>query len=121
MIVAGIMEEIGGIPLDELGIGEALQVDGALNITEGEAIDSADLNLSDHAAKRIAERNITESDIKETMQQNPFRYYHGGEWKTGYYDPEKRLFVGQAENGKITTVIRDANQNYIDNIMRRRS
>ena len=47
MIVAGIMEEIGGIPLDELGIGEALQVDGALNITEGEAIDSADLNLSD--------------------------------------------------------------------------
>ncbi len=47
--------------------------------------------------------------------QKGFRYFHDGAWKTGFYDPAARLFVGSA-NGTIRTVITGATQNYIRNL-----
>jgi hypothetical protein len=45
----------------------------------------------------------------------PFRYFHDGSWKTGYYDPASGVFVGVAEN-TITTVINNAKPQYIENL-----
>ena len=78
---------------------------------------STELNLSEHAVQRMAQRGISETDIKATMQQEPFKYYHEGEWKTGYYHPETKVFVGQSAEGRITTVMK-ARPNYIENLKR---
>lgn len=47
----------------------------------------------------------------------PFKYYHEGQWKLGYYDPKTKIFVGRAGND-ITTVIDDVKPNYINNLLK---
>ena len=46
---------------------------------------------------------------------DPFRYFHAGKWKTGYYDPASRIFAGSVDR-RITTVINDAKPQYIENL-----
>lgn len=65
----------------------------------------------------MTERGVSISALEKTLGQTPFRYFHEGAWKTGFYDPISRIFAGSI-NGELTTVIRGASQRYIDNLMR---
>jgi len=72
--------------------------------------------VSQHAALRITQRNLTVDQVEGVVNSaQPFRYFHGGSWKTGYYDPASRVFVGRAGN-TITTVINNAKPQYIENL-----
>jgi hypothetical protein len=74
------------------------------------------LEVSQHAALRITQRGLTVDKVEAVVNDaQPFRYYHAGTWKTGYYDAGSRVFVGSS-NGTITTVINDASPNYINNL-----
>lgn len=71
--------------------------------------------VSQHAALRITQRNLTVDQVEGVVNSaQPFRYFHGGAWKTGYYDPASRVFVGRGGN-TITTVINNAKPQYIEN------
>jgi type VII secretion system ESX-1 substrate len=73
------------------------------------------LKMGDHSIERLAIRSISVDEVESTTAMAPFRYYHEQTWKTGYYDPVNNLFVGTVR-GKITTVIRPRNTNYINNL-----
>jgi RHS repeat-associated protein len=64
------------------------------------------LEVGEHAGKRMVQRGIRLDAIDRAVQNNkPFKYFHQGVWKTGYYDRGSNLFVGSV-NGKVTTVFR---------------
>ena len=65
----------------------------------------------------MTERGVSISALEKPLGQTPFRYFHEGVWKTGFYDPASRIFAGSID-GELTTVIKDATQRYIDNLMR---
>ncbi len=46
----------------------------------------------------------------------PLPYFHDGTWKTGFYDPSSKVFVGSV-NGTITTVVTGASRNYVNNLL----
>lgn len=73
------------------------------------------LELTDHAATRLAQRGISDDQLDAAFDQVPFRYYYEGSWRIGYYDPSTGVFAGTID-GRITTVIDDVNQNYINNL-----
>ncbi|HCU51562.1 MAG TPA: hypothetical protein DGG94_17480, partial [Micromonosporaceae bacterium] len=75
------------------------------------------LEISSHAARRITQRGLT-VDIVDAVVSNQagFKYWHGGLWKVGYYDPTTRVFVGTVDN-VVTTVINNVSPNYIRNLM----
>jgi RHS repeat-associated protein len=77
---------------------------------------SDSLELTEHAALRLTQRGISLDQAETTLGQEPFPYYYGGGWQSGYYDAASRIFIGSAD-GNITTVIRGVNQNYINNLM----
>lgn len=82
--------------------------------------DSAVLRFSKHALSRMNERGVSELDARKTIESGEiFRYYHQGGWKTGYYDPAKRLFIATAE-GVVITVITDASRSYVDRLKRKK-
>lgn len=77
------------------------------------------LELTEHAKLvRMPQRNISKSDLKYLIQtSDPFPYFHRGELKTGYYDPVTKLFAAEiAGTGKITTVINNVPQSYINGL-----
>lgn len=49
------------------------------------------------------------------LGQQPSAYFHNGAWKEGFYDPVSKVVLGGAE-GRVTTVINNAKQKYIDNL-----
>jgi RHS repeat-associated protein len=70
-----------------------------------------------HALKRMTERGISLDQARGLLESgNSFQYFHDGVWKTGFYDPASKLFIGSA-NGTVVTVIRGASQNYINNLL----
>ncbi len=76
------------------------------------------LDISNHARIRMQERGISQSQVQKTVENNkPFDYYHERTWKQGYYDQKTRVFVGQVkDSGRITTVIDNVKQSYINNL-----
>lgn len=66
-----------------------------------------------HAALRMAERGVSIDAVQSSLSQQPFRYLHQDVWKTGYYDPTSRLFLGTV-GGRVTTVITSATPTYIN-------
>lgn len=76
---------------------------------------SASLEVSEHAALRMTQRGVSIDAAEKALAQTPFRYFHNDVWKTGYYDPVSRVFLGSVD-GRITTVIGRASTNYIDNL-----
>ncbi|MBP6997266.1 MAG: hypothetical protein KBB39_14110 [Phycicoccus sp.] len=50
-----------------------------------------------------------------TLQQKPFQYFQQEVWKTGYYDPASKIFVGTV-NGRVTTLIDNVTPKYIANL-----
>jgi hypothetical protein len=87
--------------------------------SNGSAFLKSGLNMGDHSIERLAFRSISVDELEAATAMTPFRYYHEGTWKTGYYDSVNNLFVGSVR-GKITTVIRPRNINYIKNLKAKR-
>jgi len=77
-----------------------------------------DADFSTHASKRMQERNISAEQVKNIMDNNEsFNYFHDNKWKTGYYDSNNKIFIGQGQDtGKITTVIDNVKQSYVDKL-----
>ena len=57
------------------------------------------------------------SQLPLALEQTPFKYFHEGVWKTSFYDPSSRVFIGSI-NGELTTVINRATPQYVANLMR---
>jgi RHS repeat-associated protein len=112
----------GAAPRTGVVTGEAAET-GAARFTvnsAGEATmslraGSTSLEVSEHAALRMTQRGISIDAAEATLAQQPFPYFHQGAWKTGFYDPASRIFLGSV-NGEVTTVIRGASPNYINNL-----
>ena len=80
----------------------------------------ATVKMTAHAQQRAIARNITMKDIRGTITNGvKFKYNHGGVRKTGYYNPQTKIFVA-ARGKKVLTVINNVNRNYINNIYRGR-
>ena len=61
-------------------------------------------------------RGLTLDAVEEVVtSQQPFRYFHSGVWKTGYYDTASRVFVGTIDD-MVTTDISAASPRYIQNL-----
>lgn len=75
------------------------------------------LQLSQHALQRISERGVSLSQLGQVVKTEPFSYFHEGVWKTGFYDPASKIFVGSVDN-IITTVITNVKPQYIENLKR---
>ncbi len=74
--------------------------------------------FSDHFLSRLARRGVSEDVAWEIIEGQPgFSYWHDGLWKTGYYDPIRKIFIGQGPDGGFTTVITNASRQYIDGLM----
>ena len=66
--------------------------------------------------KRSIERNITQKQIINMIKTiKPFKYYHEGAWKLGYYDAKTGVLIGR-RGDTITTVIDNVKLNYINNL-----
>jgi RHS repeat-associated protein len=78
------------------------------------------LDLKDHAAYRIIQRNISTEQVMQTVKNNnPIEYFHEGQWKNGFRDVTSKIFVGQEKNsGRITTVINNTSNNYLSNLVK---
>jgi hypothetical protein len=73
------------------------------------------IGVSPHAARRMTQRGISIDAVESTLSHPSFHYFHQGVWKTGYYDPVARTFVGTVDD-TVTTVIHNASPNYIQNL-----
>ncbi|MCL6592209.1 MAG: DUF4258 domain-containing protein [Firmicutes bacterium] len=71
--------------------------------------------FSKHALERMTQRGVSNETVAKVMQNDSFQYYHEGVWKTGYYDSQLKVFVGQAGD-TITTVINNVSPQYIENL-----
>ena len=78
---------------------------------------SESFEVSEHAALRMTQRRVSIDEAESLLSQEPFSYFHGDAWKSGYYDSTSRLSVGTA-NGRVTTVVTRATPNYINNLKR---
>ncbi len=76
---------------------------------------SESLEVTEHAALRLIQRGISIDQAEAVLGEEPFQYFYKGGWRTGYYDPASHIFIGSVD-GRITTVIRNASQNYINNL-----
>ena len=86
------------------------ETDIFLNSSEGA------VEVSPHAALRITQRGLTLDKVESVIEnEQPFQYFHAGQWKTGYYDANSGTFVG-VSNGSIRTVIANAKPQYIGNL-----
>jgi hypothetical protein len=65
----------------------------------------------------MTQRGVSIPALENTLSQTPFRYFHEGAWKTGFYDPASRVFAGSI-NGEVTTIINGVKPGYIENLMR---
>ncbi|WP_146259267.1 RHS repeat-associated core domain-containing protein [Streptomyces tateyamensis] len=69
-----------------------------------------------HALQRLRERHVPDEDGRALLQREPFSYYHDGQWKSGYYDPKSKLFVGKTIDGNVNTVMIEVEQGYISRL-----
>lgn len=98
--------------------GSRFRVDGSGAATVRVRSEAGWVDVSDHAALRMTQRNISIDAVEETLRQQAFGYYHQNTWKTGYYNTKTKVFAGISD-GEVATVIK-ANQNYINNLKRAR-
>ncbi len=82
------------------------------NMSCADAIFIGGYGLSDHALEQMNERNITQEQIENAINQGESFSYWGD--RIGYYDKETNVFVGTGD--KITTVINPRNkEQYVEN------
>ena len=76
------------------------------------------LRFSSHALQRMAERGVSRERVERLVgATRPFRYFHQGQWKLGYFDPASGLFVATA-GGVVITVFTDATPKYVERLKR---
>ena len=74
--------------------------------------------MSIHESRQATTRGISNENIANAMDQQPFRYVQNGQTLQGYYDASSNVFV--AVGDRITTVIRPSNpMNYLNNLRNR--
>lgn len=75
-------------------------------------------HFNPHSLLRLTQRGVSLDKATALLEDTSasFRYYHDGAWKLGFYDPSSRLFLGTL-NGEVRTVIANASQKYINNLM----
>jgi RHS repeat-associated protein len=77
---------------------------------------SAPYEITPHATSRMIQRGVSEAGIRTTIETGEsFSYSQNGNPRTGFYDPQTKLFVSTSDK-LITTVITDVNKNYITNV-----
>ncbi len=77
-----------------------------------------EFDIGSHALQRMAERGISIDQLQNALLNNePFKYFHDGQWKLGYYDEISKVFVAVLmETRTILTVINNTSPNYIENL-----
>jgi hypothetical protein len=50
------------------------------------------------------------------MSRYTISYYHEGQWKSGDYDPETKIFVVKAIGGNVNTVLENVGKQHIKNL-----
>jgi hypothetical protein len=82
--------------------------------------DSVVLRFTKHALSRMQERGLSALDVRATVDKGEtFPYYHQGKWKTGYYDPDKKLFIA-TDHGVVITVFAGASRKYVEGLKRKK-
>jgi RHS repeat-associated protein len=73
------------------------------------------LTITNHALNRMHVDRVTVIQVEAiTGSVQPFRYYHQGQWKLGYYDKSANVFVAVAEaDGVILTVMASPGAEYL--------
>lgn len=80
----------------------------------------APLRFTEHARRRMEERGVSEREVRAAVEEGEtFRYWHAGKWKTGYYEPDKRLFIA-ADGPVVITVITGASRRYVEGLKRKK-
>jgi len=78
-----------------------------------------ELEVSNHLLNRMGKREVSIDQLQQALQLKPFRYFHEGVWKLGYYDVANRIFVAVDEvTQKIITVITNVQPQYIENLQK---
>ena len=95
--------------------GRFLKPSSVVHASEGSVFLKNGMEVEAHGIERIAFRSISLREVEAATTMTPFRYYHEGLWKVGYYDPASNLFVGTIDN-VVATVIRPRNGNYLKNL-----
>ena len=95
--------------------GRFLKPTAVVHASEGSVFLKNGMEVEAHGIERIAFRSISLREVEAATTMAPFRYYHEGLWKVGYYDPASNLFVGTIDN-VVATVIRPRNGNYLRNL-----
>ncbi|MFI6285031.1 polymorphic toxin-type HINT domain-containing protein [Streptomyces sp. NPDC051018] len=73
-----------------------------------------------HAMQRLEQRGVSAEDARAVLGREPFSYHHDDQWKTGYYDPNSKVFVAKTIDGNVNTVMTDVSQAYINRLQGRR-
>jgi hypothetical protein len=66
--------------------------------------------------QRLEERGVSSEDASAVLARQPFSYYHDGQWKLGYYDPNSKVFVARTVDGNVNTVMTNIDQAYINRL-----
>jgi len=67
----------------------------------------------------MRQRGLNRQTVDEVLTSTkPFQYSHGGEAKSGYYDPVRKILVTVA-GGVITTVMCDVAEDYVRRLQER--
>ncbi|MFG2871270.1 ricin-type beta-trefoil lectin domain protein [Streptomyces sp. NPDC048338] len=77
-------------------------------------------DLTGHAIQRLRERGVSEADARAVLERTPFSYWHKGQWKSGFYDPKSKVFVGKTIDGAINTIMVEVENDYIERIKKKR-
>ncbi|MFG2999081.1 SpvB/TcaC N-terminal domain-containing protein [Streptomyces sp. NPDC048340] len=73
-----------------------------------------------HAMQRLERRGVSEEDARSVLGREPFSYFHEGQWKSGYYDPNSKVFVGKTIDGNVNTVMTNVDKAYINRLQNQR-
>ena len=111
------------LPIDPTIGPMAIESGGGKKIIEGTKvlknvlqIGSKEVELTKHALQRMSQRGVSLEQIQEVVSKStPFKYFHEGAEKIGYYDPSSKIFIGEVQ-GKVTTVINNVKPQYIENL-----
>ncbi len=79
------------------------------------------IEFTNHAIQRMAiDRGVSPAQAERVIRTGQtFDYLHRGVTKTGYYDVQSKVFVAEVKGtGKITTVITNVGQRYVNNLIR---
>jgi hypothetical protein len=102
----------------EYGVPLLQKVGNYFRLIRASNIEKVGVQFTKHALGKMAFWKIDQKQALNMIKTiKPFKYYHEGAWKLGYYDPKTKIFVGRVGNN-VTTVIDDVKQNYINNLLK---